>query len=188
MWLYCPVRIYMPFPMFRKKYFTGGGGGGDPGTVIGIVQDTTIADGLIIAVFHPGIEGCPMIGGIDTEITGGAVDPGIIAAANLGVMAVGASPAAGVVMGIGVSAAVAAETPGVVVIGISPVDPEADLVERADPASVPAGIMAWGRSPVNPAPDKIHGLVVPHGSGEQSGRGGSGGNADRQDDSGPPGG
>jgi hypothetical protein len=170
--------MYMPFPTFRKKCFTGGGGGGDPGMVIGIVQNTTIAIGLIIAVFHLGIEECPMIGGIVTEITGGVVVPGIIRAANLGVMAVGVSPADTAAGGV----------PADMAVGISPVDTVADLAEKADPVVVPAGIMAWGRSPVNPAPDKIHGIVILRRSGEPSWRGDSGGNADRQDDPGPPGG
>jgi len=144
--------------------------------VIGIVRSTMTADGVIIAVFHLGMEECPMIGEIVTEITGGVVVPGIIRAANLGVMVVGVSPADTAAGGV----------PADMVVGISPAVTAADPVERADPVVAPAGITAWGRSPVNPAPDKTHGLVILRRSGEPSWRGDSGGNADRQNDLGLP--
>ena len=79
----------MPFLVLRKKYFSDKVGGGDLGVAIGIVQNTMIADGLIIVLIpHLGIEKYLMIGEIVTEIISGVVVLGIIMAANLGVLAV----------------------------------------------------------------------------------------------------
>ena len=73
----------------------------------------------------------------------------------------------------------------------SPLDgslPVVDHLEKANPEAVPAAITAWDRSPANPAPDKIRGLVILRGSGEQSWRENPGGQAEQQDSPGPPGG
>ena len=73
----------------------------------------------------------------------------------------------------------------------SPLDgslPAADPLEKANPVAVRAVIMAWARSPANPAPDKIRGLVILRESGEQSWREDPGGQAERQESPGPPGG
>ena len=61
-------------------------------------------------------------------------------------------------------------------------------VGRVDRVMVPAGITAWDRSPANPAPDKIRGLVILRESGEQSWREDPGGQAEQQESPGPPGG
>ena len=72
------------------------------------------------------------------------------------------------------------------------VNPVAALVAgpvgRVDRVMVPAGITAWDRSPANPAPDKIRGLVILRESGEQSWREDPGGQAEQQESPGPPGG
>ena len=73
----------------------------------------------------------------------------------------------------------------------SPLDgslPVVDHLEKANPEAVPAAITAWDRSPANPAPDKIRGLVILRESGEQSWREDPGGQAERQESPGPPGG
>ena len=46
----------------------------------------------------------------------------------------------------------------------SPLDgslPVVDPLEKANPEAVLAAITAWGRSPANPAPDRIHGTLYP---------------------------
>jgi hypothetical protein len=78
MWLYCLELMYMPFLMLRKNYFSETVHGGDITADIGIVQNTMIADGLIIAVIRLGIIEYLVIGEIVTEIIGGAVIPGIL--------------------------------------------------------------------------------------------------------------
>jgi len=73
----------------------------------------------------------------------------------------------------------------------SPLDgslPVVDHLEKANPEAVPAAITAWDRSPANPAPDKIRGLVILRESGEQSWREDPGGQAEQQESPGPPGG
>jgi hypothetical protein len=59
--------MYMPFLVFRKKYFSGKVGGGGITVGIGIVQDTMITDGVIIVVIPLGIEEYLMIGEIVIE-------------------------------------------------------------------------------------------------------------------------
>ena len=78
----------MPFLTLRKKYFSDKVGGGDLGVATGIVQNTMIADGLIIVIRHLGIEEYLMIGEIVTEIIGGVDILGIIMADILGVIPV----------------------------------------------------------------------------------------------------
>jgi hypothetical protein len=78
MWSYCPELMYMPFLMFRKKYFTDKVGGGGLMVDIGIVQDTMITDGAITVVIPLGIEEYLTIGEIVIETICGVVVLGII--------------------------------------------------------------------------------------------------------------
>jgi hypothetical protein len=76
--VYYPELMYMPFLMLRKNCFSGMVRGGGVTTDVGIVQNTMIADGLIIVIHLPGIEEYLVIGEIVTEIIGGVVIPGIL--------------------------------------------------------------------------------------------------------------
>ena len=67
----------MPFLTWRPIYFSREAGGGDPGAAIGIVRNTMIMDGLIIAARHPGTAGYPMAGEIIIEAVFGVVVLGI---------------------------------------------------------------------------------------------------------------
>jgi hypothetical protein len=78
MWLCCPGRMYTPFRILRKNYFSGMVRGGDITADIGIVRSIMIADGLIIVVIHLGIIQYHMIGEIIIETTCGVVIPGIL--------------------------------------------------------------------------------------------------------------
>jgi len=100
----------MPFLMLGKNYFSEMVRGGDITADIGIVQNTMIADGLIIVVIHLGIEQYRMIGEVVTEIISGVVILG-----NL-------------VTSITVSLIII----GVVVIGVMTTDGDVLVVERAD--------------------------------------------------------
>ncbi|HBB16015.1 MAG TPA: hypothetical protein DCZ97_03100 [Syntrophus sp. (in: bacteria)] len=70
--------MYTPFLMLKKDYFSETDCGGDITTDIGFVQNTMIADGLIIVAIHLGIEAYLVIGEIVTEIINGVVIPGIL--------------------------------------------------------------------------------------------------------------
>ena len=65
-------------PMWKKKSSSDKVGGGDIGIIVGIVQDTMTADGLIIKVIQAGIEGYLMTGEITIETVCGTDGLGII--------------------------------------------------------------------------------------------------------------
>ena len=81
--------------MLGKNYFSEMVRGGDITADIGIVQNTMIADGLIIVVIHPGIEQYRMIGEVVTEIISGVVILGNLVTSitvnfiNIGVAVIG---------------------------------------------------------------------------------------------------
>ena len=100
----------MPFLTLEKNYFSEEVGGGDLGVAIGIVQNTIITDGLIIAVIHHGIEKYLIIGDIITATISGVVVLGILRTsitANLIII-------------------------GVVVIGVMTMDGDIVAMERVD--------------------------------------------------------
>jgi hypothetical protein len=136
--------MYMPFLMFRKKYFSEEAGGGGITVAIGIAQGTMITDGVIIGVIPLGTEEYLMIGDIVTATICGVVAPGILTTFIM-VILIGTGVAVIGVMTMDGDIPAAATCTAVALVGNLPVDIPAAATCMAVvlvgslPVDIPAG-------------------------------------------------
>lgn len=151
-------------------------------TGVGIAHTSMIADGVFTAVFLPGMGKFPKTGEFVIEITCGEVIlGGLLILITVGLWITGAGSIGARITDGTVPVLLAKDPAGSPPDGEPrPVAPAASLpdgnprvadpagrigqeevpvlvpLEREVPVPAPAGITAWGRPPVNPAPDKVH--------------------------------